>query len=81
MKAWYAQILKDARLYKVPVLFLRYEDLTRQPKKQLEQTMRFLLNVEDIKGTNAERRVNDIVLQETQKTVSYRLKKDPTKCF
>jgi hypothetical protein len=57
MKNWFKVILRDARLHKVPTLFIRFEDLVAKPKPELENIMRFLLEIESLEGTNAARRI------------------------
>eukprot|EP00352_Strombidinopsis_acuminata_P004102 CAMPEP_0176383392 /NCGR_PEP_ID=MMETSP0126-20121128/33475_1 /TAXON_ID=141414 ORGANISM="Strombidinopsis acuminatum, Strain SPMC142" /NCGR_SAMPLE_ID=MMETSP0126 /ASSEMBLY_ACC=CAM_ASM_000229 /LENGTH=114 /DNA_ID=CAMNT_0017748449 /DNA_START=168 /DNA_END=512 /DNA_ORIENTATION=- len=36
--------------------------------------MRFLLNMDDISGTNAERRINEVLAKSKSSTISYKLK-------
>jgi len=39
-------------LKKNPVHFTRFEDLISQPATELEEIFKFLLDIEDIEGTN-----------------------------
>ena len=57
MRRWYEYTLHDARLRKVPTLYVRYEDLVSAPEREMRDIMRFMLGVNDLTGTNAERRI------------------------
>lgn len=59
---------------KIPVLFTRFEDLVTSPEAELRNIMKFLLNVTDIDGTNAERRVQEVLAKGKDATVLYQLK-------
>ena len=67
-------MLNDAKMKSVPVLFIRFEDLVRNPKEELENIMKFLCNTKDIKGTNAERRIQEVIAKGKDATVTYQLK-------
>ena len=41
--------------------FVRYEDVILSPAETYAQMFRFLLDLDDVSGTNAERRINEIV--------------------
>ena len=43
------------------MLFVRFEDLIMDPEPELRNIMRFFLGVQDITGTNAERRVKEVI--------------------
>ena len=58
----------------MPSLFTRFEDLVREPQPELENMMKFFCNLNDIEGTNAQRRVNDVIKQGKEKTKTYELK-------
>jgi hypothetical protein len=49
----------------------RFEDLTTNPEAELTNIMKFLLNVTDITGTNAERRVKEVIAKGKDATVLY----------
>ena len=74
MANWYRTLLRDAKMKSLPVLFTRFEDLTQNPKEELENIMTFLCNRKDIKGTNAERRVMEVLAKGKDATVLYQLK-------
>ena len=57
MLNWYKTFMKDARERQCPILFVRFEDLVMNPEPELMRMMKFILGVNDISGTNAERRV------------------------
>jgi hypothetical protein len=44
-----------------PIYITRYEDLVDQPEKELTDIFKFLLDMDDLTGTNAERRVKEII--------------------
>jgi hypothetical protein len=41
----------------VPHYFIRYEDMCLKPKETYESIFKFLLGVDDLTGTNIERRI------------------------
>jgi hypothetical protein len=43
IKNWFRQVMKDAALRKVPILWVRYEDLIIDPEPQLCNIMQFML--------------------------------------
>ena len=66
--------MDDAISNKVPTLFLRFEDLVSDPETQLMDVMRFLLGTKDLKDTNAERRVKEVIAKGSKATRVYNLK-------
>ena len=80
MKNFYQVYLDDARARQVPILFVRFEDLVMNPEPVLERMMKFFLGEVDIRGTNAERRVKEVIAMGAQATVTYQLK-DTTKKY
>lgn len=71
---WFETVMRDANLRKVPVLWIRYEDLVEDPKPHLYNVMRFMLNEKDLAGTNAERRINEVLAKGKEATQVYSLK-------
>ena len=71
---WFRQVMKDAALRKVPILWVRYEDLVIDAEPQLYNIMRFMLGQKDITGTNAERRIKEVVALGAGATRTYTLK-------
>ena len=57
----YGEILKLLRTNKVPVLFLKFDELKAEPKQCLHQVFKFLLNVNDLSGTVVEKRIDDVI--------------------
>ena len=47
---------------KMPTLFVRYEDLFRDPVPVLTDVFKFCLNTDSLKGTVVERRINEVCL-------------------
>ena len=74
MNAWYLQVMRDAKLREVPTLFLRFEDLVADPEPQLYQLMSFMLGRRDLEGTNAERRIKEVLSMGAKATETYALK-------
>jgi len=66
--------MRDANLRKVPVLWIRYEDLVEDPKPHLMNLMRYMINLKDLTGTNAERRVQEVLDKGKEATQVYSLK-------
>lgn len=72
---WYETLINAGENQKeVPVLWVRFEDLVTNPKQCLSQVMRFLLNMDDISGTNAERRIDEVCAKSKSSLISYKLK-------
>ena len=71
---WMKTMMEDARFHRVPMLFLRFEDLVMNPEPELYNLMRFLLGVKDLTGTNAERRIQEVLAMGTKATETYTLK-------
>ena len=74
MNNWYQTFMKDARERKVPVLFVRFEDLVSNPEPELYKMMKFILGERDLTGTNAERRIKEVIAMGSKATVTYTLK-------
>jgi hypothetical protein len=49
--------MNDAKTFRIPVLYIKYEDLAIDPEPVLNQIMRFMLNIDKLDGTNAEKRI------------------------
>ena len=71
---WMQQMMKDAKFYDVPMLFIRFEDLVNNPEPELYNLMRFILGKKDLTGTNAERRIKEIIAMDKRVTETYKLK-------
>ena len=57
-----------------PLYIVRYEDLVSQPKESLMGLFGFILGVKDLTGTNAERRIDQVVAMGKKASISYNLK-------
>ncbi len=57
-----------------PIYICRYEDLVTNPREELEGIMKFLLDIDSIEGTNAQRRINEVVALGAQASSTYKLK-------
>lgn len=65
---------------KNPIYFLRFEDLVADPKKTLSGLFAFLLDLDDISGTNIETRIDEVISKGKEATISYKIK-DTTRSF
>ena len=74
INGWMQFTMRDARLRRVPTLFLRFEDLVANPEPELRSIMSFLLGVKDLTGTNAERRIFEVLSMGKSATRVYDLK-------
>ena len=63
--------MRDAREKSAPVLFVRFEDLVSNPEPELYRMMKFLLGETDLTGTNAERRIKEVIAKGAGATVTY----------
>ena len=75
---WYKTYMVDADRRDVPILFLRFEDLVSNPEPELFKIMKLMLGVKDLTGTNAERRIKEVIAKGSSATLTYSLK-DSTK--
>lgn len=80
MNNWYQTFMKDARMRKAPILFVRFEDLASDPEPSLYRMMEFILGERDLTGTNAERRIKEVIAKGSSATQTYKLK-DSTKKY
>lgn len=53
---------------------MRYEDLVSNPKPELEGIMKYLLDLDDLTGTNAQRRVDEVIGMGAAASSTYKLK-------
>ena len=67
-------MMKDAKSRSVPTYFVRFEDLVANPEPELNNVMKFLLGVSDLTGTNAERRIGEVLAMDKSSTQTYSLK-------
>lgn len=75
MKDFFRIIKSDCyQKKKNPLYFVRYEDLVLEPKETLMGLFTFILGVKSLKGTNAERRIDEIVAMGKSASISYNLK-------
>ena len=56
---------------KVPIYYIRYEDLRVDPQTTLEGLFCFILNLQSLEGTNIQRRIKHVCDQGHAATVSY----------
>ena len=59
---------------KAPLHICRYEDLIKQPEKELNDMFKFLLDLDSLEGTNAETRIKEVVAMGSKATQTYNLK-------
>ena len=61
MRQFFKLYMDDAKMRRVPTLFVRFEDLVMDPETHLGNILRFMLGVRTLKGTNAERRLKEVI--------------------
>lgn len=71
---WMQQMMRDAKERQVPILFVRFEDLVLDPEPELRNLLKFLLGIRDLTGTNAERRIREVLAMDKASTQTYTLK-------
>lgn len=59
---------------KNPIYICRYEDLVSNQEAELTGVMKFLLDLDDLSGTNAERQIKQVCAKGKEASLSYRLK-------
>lgn len=59
IKAYHERVL-EVNSKKVPHFFFRFEDLRTNPQQTLEKVFCFLLELESLEGTNAQRRIQQV---------------------
>jgi hypothetical protein len=60
-KDYHEEIVRLMKEKKIPFHVVRYEDLLDNPEPTLKEMFAFMLGVESIEGTVAERRVKEII--------------------
>ena len=75
MKRFWTTLLKECHEDKKnPLYIVRYEDLVLKPKEAYRGLFSFILEEKDLTGTNAERRIDQMVAMGAKATVTYNLK-------
>lgn len=74
MKLFYDTLISQCKRKGHPIYFVRYEDLVREPKDTLMGLMSFLLEDKDLSGSNAERRIEQVVSKGSKGATTYKLK-------
>ena len=75
MKDFFRIIRRDYfETKRCPLYIVRYEDLCLQKKETLMGLMQFILAEKDLKGSNAERRIDQVVGMGLKASISYNLK-------
>ena len=72
-------MIDDAKFKRVPTVFVRYEDLVNNPRPELEVLMKMIIGVNDLTGTNADRRIDDVIAKGSKATQTYSLKSNTGK--
>lgn len=58
----------------MPTIFVRYEDLCESTEDQYRNIMKYVCGMTDLEGTNAERRIKEVLAKGAKATQSYDLK-------
>ena len=70
IKEYHARVFKDI-IPRVPVFFMRYEDLRLDPLTTLTDLFCFLMNKSSINGLNIEKRIVEVVNLGHSASVAY----------
>jgi hypothetical protein len=54
-------MIDEAKEKKVPLLFIRYEDLVTSPGETLTDIFKFILGVDSLEGSVIQKRIDDAV--------------------
>jgi phenylpyruvate tautomerase PptA (4-oxalocrotonate tautomerase family) len=46
---------------RIPIHFVRYEDLYDNPREELIKIFKFMLDLDDLEGTNCLKRIDEVV--------------------
>ncbi len=57
-----------------PIHIVRYEDLVNEPKNTYEGIFKYLLEVDSLEGTNAQRRIDEVVAMGRAASQTYKFK-------
>ena len=79
INSWMTHVVNDSKFRRVPMLFIRFEDLVLNPEPELYNMMSFLLGKRDLTGTNAERRIKEVLAMGSGATQVYNLKESTKK--
>ena len=75
MKKYFDLLLRHCtKEGKNPIYICRYEDLVTNQKDELMGMFSFLLDVETLEGTNAERRIDEVFEMGAAASATYKLK-------
>ena len=69
---WYEYWINIAETTDRPVFFFRFEDVVKDPAKELKEVFRFILGMESIEGTVIERRVDEVAAWSAEQNQSYK---------
>ena len=72
MKKWMQHWIDAAKNQDLPVYFVRFEDLTANPKSVLEEIFKFFLDTNNLEGTVVEQRIKDICDQGKETSIIYK---------
>ena len=61
MQIFFDHMFKLINDNNVPMIFLKFEQLIEQPKESLASVFKFLLNTNDLTGTVAEKKIDEVL--------------------
>jgi hypothetical protein len=73
-KEYHDLLIQEAEERKIPIHFLRYEDLVSNPSETLTSIFKFILGVDSLEGTVLQKRIDNTVAQGHIVSVTYRPK-------
>jgi hypothetical protein len=65
--------MHDAAVRKVPIVWFRFEDMIMNPEPQLYDMMRLMIGQNDLEGTNAELRIQEVLALGKGATQTYKV--------
>lgn len=75
MKYYYERIFEEIKKYTdIPFYIVKFEDLRREPNKEMTNVFKFLLGVDSIEGTILEQRIDKFAVKDAKTSESYQRK-------
>lgn len=74
MKEFQNDCLERIKNNKVPIMFLKFEELRKEPKEHLTDVFRFLLCKKDLSGSYVEHRIEEVLAMGHEATQAYKMK-------
>ena len=79
MNSFFDHVYTEFKAKKVPIYFLKFEELRSKPRETLRNVFKFILNTESIEGTVIEKRIDEVLDLGHEATQAYKLKPHDSK--